>query len=269
LGKVEPWSGGIAALHVPTAAITDYRRVTSTLAHELRTRGVVVLTGHRIAGIDPLGSRLKVSTKQGDVLADLLIGCAGVLSDRVAMMAGATLQTRIVPFRGEYFHLRDRAARRVRGLIYPVPDPALPFLGVHATPKLDGSVEVGPNAVLALSREGYAWGDVQPFDLVDMASFPGFWRMGKRFWRTGVTEAVRSLSRKAFAHDAAKLLPGLAPTDLGARGAGVRAQAVSESGLLEDDFVFERSESALHVLNAPSPAATASFAIGRHVAGMT
>jgi L-2-hydroxyglutarate oxidase len=195
-----------------------------------------------------------------------LVNCAGLQSDRIARLAGLQPGVRIVPFRGEYYVLRVERRDLVRGLIYPVPDPALPFLGVHFTRGIDDVVEAGPNAVLALRREGYSWGDVSIGDIADWAAFPGFWRMARAQWRNAFTEIRRSLSRARFLESLQTLLPALRDGDIERGGSGVRAQAVGTDGRLIDDFFIQTGPDMLHVLNAPSPAATASLAIGREVA---
>jgi L-2-hydroxyglutarate oxidase LhgO len=194
-----------------------------------------------------------------------MIGCAGLHSDRVTRMEGATLDLCIVPFRGEYYELAPGRRDLVRGLIYPVPDPRFPFLGVHFTRRIDGSVEAGPNAVLALSREGYGKLQVRPRDVADIVGFPGFWRMASKYWRTGLAELTRSLSKSAFAKALARLVPDIEPEDLEPGGAGIRAQALRPNGELEDDFVIVDRPRALHVCNAPSPAATASLSIAMEI----
>jgi L-2-hydroxyglutarate oxidase LhgO len=209
-----------------------------------------------------------VETGRGAFSAGFLINCAGLHSDRMVRMAGQRPEVMIIPFRGEYFELAREREHLVRGLIYPVPDPALPFLGVHFTRRVTGGVEAGPNAVLAFSREGYHRSDADATSLLTMLSFAGFWRMGRKHWRTGVDEWRRSLSQKAFARALRRLLPELSSADLRPGGAGVRAQAVGRDGRLVDDFQFVLAERMLHVCNVPSPAATASLPIGRSIVHM-
>lgn len=197
----------------------------------------------------------------------MLVNCAGLHADRVAELAGVRPRARIVPFRGEYYELNPDKRHLVRGLIYPVPDPSLPFLGVHLTRMLDGSVHAGPNAVLALCREGYRWRDVSPRDLAGVARFPGSWRLARRYaFPVGFDEVRRSLSRRRFARSLARLVPAVEPGDITRHGSGVRAQAVLPDGSLADDFIVERAPGQVHVLNAPSPAATSALEIARHVA---
>ncbi|HEY7115261.1 MAG TPA: L-2-hydroxyglutarate oxidase, partial [Tepidisphaeraceae bacterium] len=209
---------------------------------------------------------LVLHTTRGEVECRNLVNCAGLQSDRVARMCGLDPAVRIVPFRGEYYQLRPQAQPLVRNLIYPVPNPAFPFLGVHFTRMAEGGIEAGPNAVLALSRHGYSWKRINPRDLAGTLFFPGFWRMARKFWKTGFGEMHRSLSKKAFHRALSRLLPELKIEDLEPGGAGVRAQAMEPSGALVDDFRIQTAPRMIHVLNAPSPAATASISIGRHIA---
>jgi L-2-hydroxyglutarate oxidase len=219
-----------------------------------------------LLGTEVLGARAgAVLTSRGDLAADLVVACAGLQADVVARRLGHDPTARIVPFRGEYRVLAPDAAHLVRGLVYPVPDPELPFLGVHLTRGVDGSVHAGPNAVLALAREGYTWGTVSWPDLRDTLTFPGFWRLARRHHRTGAKEVARSVSPHRFADSVRRLVPELRDEDLLPSPAGVRAQAVRPDGSLVDDFLVERSGSVVHVLNAPSPAATSAFEIARHI----
>jgi len=236
------------------------------MGKRLATLGGEVRTDHRVLVIRREGRQLILETSGGEVRTSSLVNCAGLQSDRIARLAGIEPGVRIVPFRGEYYKLRPERAGLVRGLIYPVPDPALPFLGVHFTRGIDDVVEAGPNAVLALKREGYGWGDISVTDVLDWASFPGFWRMARAQWRSGAAEVARSLSRRRFHESLKALLPALAKDDIERGGSGVRAQAVSRDGRLVDDFHIQEAPGMVHVLNAPSPAATASLAIGREVA---
>jgi L-2-hydroxyglutarate oxidase len=252
---IEPAVACLAALHVTSTGITDYGAVCQVLAGLITAAGGTLRLGTRVTGIGAGG----VHTDTGEVPADLVVNCAGLHSDR---LAGRPADTRIIPFRGEYFHLR-RAV--VRGLVYPVPDPALPFLGVHLTRGVDGSVHAGPNAVLAGAREGYTWGRISARDLAEVARYPGLWRLARRHLGTGIAEVRRSLSRRRFAADLARLVPGVVPADLVRAPAGVRAQAVTRAGTLVDDFLLLRRPGQVHILNAPSPAATSSLEIARWV----
>jgi L-2-hydroxyglutarate oxidase len=264
--RVEPHAQGVAALHSPHTAIADYPAVARALAADLVDRGADLLLGTRFAAARQDTGSLHVATSQGEIRTRSLINCAGLHADQVARMMGAEVDVTIVPFRGEYYFIRPERHALVRGLIYPVPDPGLPFLGVHFTRTVDGRVEAGPNAVWAFAREGYQLTTVDLADLAGMARSRAFWRLARRYWRTGLTEFRRSLSKQAFAHALQRLVPAIQVGDLLPGGAGVRAQAVAADGSLIDDFVIAHSWQALHVLNAPSPAATASLSIGEYVA---
>lgn len=262
----EPHAAGVAALFVPETGIVDYREVAAAYVREIERRGGQVRTGARVTAIATRGNRVGVDWAGGHLEARVLVACAGLGSDRVARMAGLSLDVAIVPFRGEYWMLAPERASLIRNLLYPVPDPRFPFLGVHFTRRLGGGVEAGPNAVLALKREGYTRTSFDARDAWDLARWPGFWRMAARHWRMGLDEQRRSLSRRAFARACAVLVPEVTEQDLTPGGAGVRAQAVARDGALVDDFAFAESAHMVHVLNAPSPAATASLAIGEEVA---
>ena len=266
LREYEPEVVGVAGLWVQETGIVDYALVADAMSHRLTRLGGEVRTNHRVLRIRRLGRQIILETSGGHVVTSRMVNCAGLQSDRVARLAGLEPGVRIVPFRGEYYTLRPERSGLVRGLIYPVPDPALPFLGVHFTRGIDGIVEAGPNAVLALKREGYSWTEISLTDVVDWASFPGFWRMAARQWRSGLSEIARSLSRRRFLKSLRSLLPTLAEDDIERGGSGVRAQAVGVDGKLLDDFCIQEAPGMLHVLNAPSPAATASLAIGRNLA---
>ena len=269
LREIEPQASAVAGIQSPETAIVDYRRVAETLAAELTGSGVTLERGFHVASIGRTPGELRLGAVDGRVVtARHLVNCAGLQSDRVARLAGATVDVQIVPFRGEYYMLRPERRNLVRGLIYPVPDPEFPFLGVHFTRTIHGDVEAGPNAVLALAREGYTWSRVRPAELLATLRFPGFRAMARKYWRTGVYEMYRSLSKRAFVHALQRLVPALSADDIRPGGAGVRAQAVTPDGALVDDFRIVQSPDAVHVLNAPSPAATASLAIGRHIAGI-
>lgn len=262
----EPEVVGLAGLWIDETGVVDYSQVTEAMALRLARLGGEVRTGHRVVSITPDRPGFVIGTAAGDIRASRLVNCAGLQSDRVARLAGVEPGVRIVPFRGEYYVLRAERRDLVRGLIYPVPDPALPFLGVHFTRGIDDVVEAGPNAVLALRREGYSWSDVSVRDIADWTAFPGFWRMARAQWRNGLTEIRRSLSRARFLKSLQTLMPALKDEDIERGGSGVRAQAVGVDGRLIDDFFIQTGPDMLHVLNAPSPAATASLAIGREVA---
>jgi L-2-hydroxyglutarate oxidase len=266
--EIEPGVAGIAGLFVPETGIADYPAVARAYGRRIEAQGGRVLTGARVAAVRRDGAGLAVETARGAVSCKLLINCAGLQSDRIARLCGAEPDVRIFPFRGEYYELAPEARGRVRGLIYPVPDPRFPFLGVHLTRRVDGSVEAGPNAVLAWRREGYRKGSFSPRDTAEIVTWGGFWKMAGRFWRTAAMEAWRSAVKSVFLRDLQRLLPDLRAEDLAPGGAGVRAQALDGQGRLVDDFRIVQSERAIHVLNAPSPAATASLSIGAKIAEM-
>jgi len=262
----EPEAVGVAALHVPDAGVVDYPALASHLAHELVESGADLLLGTAVSAVDHVGDRVAVTCGDEQFRVRVLVNCAGLQSDHVAVLAGATPSIRIVPFRGEYYQLAAEAADLVRGLIYPVPDPRFPFLGVHFTRRIDGSVEVGPNAVLALGREHYRGASPRWSEVRETLSTEGFRRLAYRHWRSGARELMSSRSRTLYSRLARRLVPAIRRSHLRQGGAGVRAQAVTADGALVDDFVIERVGRTVHVLNAPSPGATASVAIGRHIA---
>ena len=265
----EPHAAGIAGLFVAETGIVDYRAVARAYAAEVTRRGGSVVTRARALGIASKGERIRVESTVGAYEARTLVACAGLESDRLARMAGLAPDVAIVPFRGEYWMLAPERSHLVRNLVYPVPDPAFPFLGVHFTRRIGATprIEAGPNAVLALAREGYRRASFNVRDAWDAARWPGFWRMARKNWRAGLHEQARSLSRSAFARACAKLVPDVTAGDLVPGGAGVRAQAVRRDGVLVDDFAFAEGPRMVHVVNAPSPAATASLAIAEDVAG--
>ncbi len=264
--EIEPHAAGIRAIHSPTTAITDYPGVAAAMCARFEERGGRVRTGSPVTGIRTGRDGITLQTPGARLEAAHLLSCAGLYADRVARMAGAELDVRIIPFRGEYMLLAPERGALVNGLIYPVPDPTLPFLGVHLTRTVTGEVEAGPNAVLAFDREGYSVLDVSLRDTAESLGFPGLWRMASRFIGVGLYEYYRSFSKVAFVNAVRRLLPEVNVQDVRRGGAGVRAQAMGRDGRLLDDFVIRHSERAVHVLNAPSPAATASLAIGEHLA---
>jgi len=265
----EPHVRGIAALHVPSTGICDYRAVAEKLGELIVKEGGEVHLNRAVTRILPRRDDVVVRTGGGDLLGTQVVVCGGLRCDELARAAGVDPGIRIIPFRGEYTGFSDRAAALVKGLIYPVPDPAFPFLGVHATRGIDGYVHAGPNAVLALAREGYSWGTVKPKEFLATITYPGMLRIAKEHWRYGFGEMHRSLSRNAMAKQIQRMLPDVRAEDLSPAGAGVRAQAVKADGTLVDDFLFVEQGSGrgsvLHVLNAPSPAATAALPIGREI----
>jgi L-2-hydroxyglutarate oxidase len=266
--EYEPAATGISGLSVPETGIVDFAAVTRAYATRVRQRGGEVRLGTRLRRCRRRPDELVLETTRGDVRCRHLINCGGLWADRVARLCGVEPGVDIVPFRGEYHELAPRARSLVRGLIYPVPDPRFPFLGVHFTRTIHGGVEAGPNAILALSRRGYSAWSVCLRDALEMVTYGGFWRLAVRYWKTGVGEVYRSLNKPALARALQRLVPAIRTDDLRLAGAGVRAQAVDPSGALVDDFHIVEAERMIHVLNAPSPAATASISIGRMIAGM-
>ncbi len=263
---VEPHAAGLAGLFVPETGIIDYVALARSFAGDIEAAGGQIRTGSAVEAIESSSAAVTVRTRRERFSAGLLVACAGLESDRVARLARLPSEVRIVPFRGEYCELAPEARYRVRNLIYPVPDPDLPFLGAHLTRRVDGAIEAGPNAILAWRRDGYERGSFSLRDAGSMLGFPGFWRMGRRLATTGAREYLRAWSRSRFVGALQRLVPELTERDLRPAGCGIRAQAVDRAGHLVDDFVFAEGERMLHVLNAPSPAATASMAIGRILA---
>jgi len=266
--EIEPHAAGVAALRVPEEGIADYPGVCRALAREIEKRGGEVRTGMAVVGLRRDRDGWTLETPAGEVGADLLVNCAGLHSDRIARLAGETVTLRTVPFRGEYFLLRPDRQHLVRHLIYPVPDPAFPFLGVHFTRRATGGIEAGPNAVLAFAREGYRKTDIDVRDLAEALAFPGLWRFLARYPAMAWSELRRSFSKELFARTLQRLVPEIRAGDLAPGGAGVRAMAMLPDGTLVEDFHFVERPGALHVLNAPSPAATASLTIGAEIVRM-
>ena len=263
--EIEPHAAGIRALWSPRSGIIDFRRVALAYAEEVRARGGAILTGREVRGIQERGGERVVQTSGGDLVCRNLVSCAGLYSDRVAAMTGAAGTERIVPFRGDYYTLLPRARHLVRGLIYPVPDTRFPFLGVHFGATMDGRIRAGPNAVLAFAREGYRRTDLSFRDLSETLAFPGFRRLAGKYWRTGIAEMWRDWSKRAFTARLQRYVPEIRGEDLFFGPSGVRAQSLSADGTLVEDFSIGESPGVLHVRNAPSPAATASLAIGREL----
>jgi len=273
LKELEPHARGIRGLHVPETGIVDYKKVAAAYADKIRAEGGDIRLSQRVVGLLDRPDEVVLQTSGGDYRTKYLINCCGLQSDLIAKMARGAKQDgeaehRIIPFRGEYYKIAPERQFLVRNLIYPVPNPTFPFLGVHFTRMAKGGVEAGPNAVLAYAREGYRHTNINVKDLWQTISFRGFWAMTGKYWQTGFGELYRSLSKGAFVRALQKLLPEIRESDLVPGGAGVRAQAVSASGALVDDFVIKQSHRAIHVLNAPSPGATASLAIGQQICEM-
>jgi L-2-hydroxyglutarate oxidase LhgO len=268
LHQIEPHATGLRALVVPSTAITDFGAVCEKYAELIEAQAGAILTSAEVTGIRANADEIVVETGRGAFAASHLINCAGLFSDRVSRMAGGETDVIIIPFRGEYYDLTPERSSLVRALIYPVPEPQFPFLGVHFTRRISGTVDAGPNAVLAFRREGYQRTDFNPRDLASSLAFPGFWRIAAKHWRSGLGEFHRSFSKRAFVRALRRLLPELRDEDLVPGGSGVRAQALKRDGTLVNDFQFVPSGRMLHVLNVPSPAATASLEIGRAIGGM-
>ena len=265
LEELEPHTAGIKAIHVPESGIVDYPGVCSKLGELLQAGGTEIRLNARVTGIRQSTDFVAVTTESDTIQATQVVNCTGLHSDRIARMSGQKFRERIIPFRGEYYTLKPEAQHLCRTLIYPVPDPEFPFLGVHFTRMIEGGVECGPNAVLALAREGYTWGKVSPRDLFESLTYPGFLRLAFRYWKTGLGEMWRSLSKAAFVRALQVLVPEIKSEHLEVAPAGVRAQALAPEGKLVDDFLILRSERVLNVCNAPSPAATASLNIGKTI----
>jgi L-2-hydroxyglutarate oxidase len=261
----EPHVRGLEALWVPSTGICDYRAVAEKIGELVVKEGGEIHLGRTVTGLAPRSADVIVRTDQGDLLGARAVVCGGLRCDELAKAAGVDPGVRVIPFRGEYSGFTEEAAELVEGLIYPVPDPAFPFLGVHATRGIDGHVHAGPNAVLALAREGYDWGTVKPKELLGSLFYPGMLRVARRHWRYGLGEVHRSFSRSAMVAQLQRMLPEVEARHLTPGGAGVRAQAVQPDGTLVDDFLFLEQGRILHVLNAPSPAATAALPIGREI----
>ena len=266
--ELEPNAAGIAAIHVAATGIVNYSQVCAKYAEIIRAQGGQLHLGARVNTIRHTGDGHVIETSQGEFQSRFLINCAGLHSDRVARMSGEEPQARIVPFRGEYYELKPGKRHLVRGLIYPVPNPDFPFLGVHCTRMIDGTVHLGPNAVLAFKREGYRKSDINLRDLADTLFYPGFWKLAAKNASEGMREVVRSSSKAAFTRSLQRLVPAIQADDIVPCKAGVRAQALRPDGALVDDFLIIQSARAVHVCNAPSPGATASLEIGNHVAGV-
>ncbi|WP_094509084.1 L-2-hydroxyglutarate oxidase [Brucella thiophenivorans] len=266
LKLLEPNISGSGAILVPSTGIVDYREICTAMAQLLRDKNAELLTGGRVVSIHEDGSGVTIGLDNGhNVRAERMIACAGLQSDRIARIGGLKPRHHILPFRGEYYTLPQSRSAIVKRLIYPVPDPALQFLGIHLTRMIDGRITVGPNAVLGFHREGYPKLSFNAKDMLDMAGFGGFWRLARAHWRTGLDEFSNSISRKRYLEMCQKYCPSLTMADMTKPGAGIRAQAVMEDGTLLQDFLFMQTERQLHVCNAPSPAATSSIPIGREI----
>jgi L-2-hydroxyglutarate oxidase len=265
LRELEPHTRGVAALHVPVSGIVDYTGMAEALARLVTEAGHTVQTGAEVRDLDVRRDRVTVQTTAGDVPARYVVNCAGLYADRIAAMSGQAPGVLIVPFRGEYYELTPEAHHLCRNLIYPVPDPAFPFLGVHFTRMIDGRIECGPSAVLAFAREGYRFGDVDWGELLETLTYPGFVKLSRRYWRKGVWELRQALSKRTYLRSLRHLVPEVQADDLVPAPSGVRAQALLPNGDLVDDFLIRETDRVVNVLNAASPAATASLKVGEHV----
>ena len=264
--EYEPYAAGIAGLYVPETGITDYTQVTETYAKIISDSGGEIRTRYKFLSSIKVGTEIILQTSNGEVRTKFLVNCGGLQSDRIAKLCGVEPGLQIVPFRGEYYKIKKDKEYFVKNLIYPVPDPKFPFLGVHFTRMINGGIEAGPNAVLAFKREGYSHKNFSPKDVLQMVSYNGFWKMAAKHYMMGMHEFYRSLSKAAFVKALQKLIPDIEYDDVHPEGAGVRAQALEPDGKLVDDFRFVEAEKMIHVLNAPSPAATASLSIGKTIA---
>ena len=265
LREHEPHVAGVKAIWSPNTGIIDFTKVSEAYSIEMREGGGDLITNAQVRSISRRNGNLHLETTAGDISAKSIINCAGLHADSVARMMGVDIGVRIIPFRGEYYSIKPERAGLVNGLIYPVPDPTLPFLGVHFTKRINGSVEAGPNAVLALKREGYSKTSFAPGDALGTLTYPGFWRMSMKYWKTGLGEQYRSMVKSVFVKSLQTLVPEIRSDDLYAPGSGVRAQAVDRGGGLLQDFSIAETEGAIHVLNAPSPGATSSLSISRYI----
>jgi (S)-2-hydroxyglutarate dehydrogenase len=263
--EIEPHVNCVGALHVASTGIVDFKKVAAQYVTLLHAEGVVMSLGEKVTALKEVSGGYRVKTLKTEFETKFLISCVGLYSDRMAENAKADPRMKIVPFRGEYWHLQDSKSYLVKNLIYPVPNPNFPFLGVHMTRLIDGSIHAGPNAVLAASREGYSWSVINGRDLLETFTYPGFWKLAKTYYGEGFREIYRSLSKSAFLKSVQELVPEVQSNDLVRGQAGVRAQSVQRDGNLLDDFHLIQKPNAIFVLNAPSPAATASLEIGRHI----
>ena len=263
--ELEPHAAGIRGIHIPSTGIVDYGKVAGKFADLIVNQGGQVFLLHEVVGLKSFDGQTIIETTQGEITAKLVINCAGLQSDKISRLANAKIDLQIIPFRGEYYDLVSSKRDCLKSLIYPVPDPRFPFLGVHFTRRIGGGIEAGPNAVLAFKREGYLKRSFDGRDVMELATFPGFWLMAAKYWQTSLGEYYRSWSKAAFVHALQRLMPDISANDLVPGGSGVRAQALDTHGKLIDDFYFSLTARIVHVCNVPSPAATASIAIGRYI----
>ena len=268
LREIEPHVAGVGAIYVQCAGIVNYKGVCQKLAELLTAKGHIIKFNHTVEGVFQTNGTVSVKTDKGTIQAKQMINCGGLFSDRIAKESGIQTTVKIVPFRGEYFKLTENAKHKVNGLIYPLPDPAFPFLGVHFTRMINGDVECGPNAVFAFKREGYSKTSFSFKDTIDTLNYSGFWKLAGKHWKMGLNEMHRSLSKAAFLKSLQKLIPSITEDELTVAPSGVRAMALQQNGEILDDFSFHKTENQLHVINAPSPAATAGLAIGDEICKM-
>ncbi|MFC0272746.1 L-2-hydroxyglutarate oxidase [Metabacillus herbersteinensis] len=265
LHEIEPHVNGMRAIHVPMAGIVNYKQVAEKMRELIIQKGGEILLNHKVLSINETSKEVIIETNQGEITGAYFINCAGLHSDRIAKLAKVKTDVRIIPFRGEYYQLKPEKRELVKNLIYPVPNPNFPFLGVHFTRMIDGTIDVGPNAVLSLKREGYSKTDINLLDMKDVLYFKGFWKLAGQYMKEGTDEIIRSFSKKRFIQSAQKLMPDITEDDIIPGPAGVRAQALKNDGTLVDDFFIMAGQRSIHVLNAPSPAATASLEIGKEI----
>ncbi|WP_394137757.1 L-2-hydroxyglutarate oxidase [Cytobacillus oceanisediminis] len=265
LHEIEPHVNGMKAIHVPMAGIVNYKHVSEKMAEIIRKKGGDILLNHKVLSIDETAQEVIVETSKGEIRGSYYINCGGLHSDRIAKLAQLKTDVKIVPFRGEYYMLKPEKSSLVKNLIYPVPNPNFPFLGVHFTRMINGSIDVGPNAVLSFKREGYKKTDINLADLMEVISYKGFWKLAGKYMKEGMDEMIRSVSKELFMKNVQKLMPDIQKEDIVPGPAGVRAQALKDDGSLVDDFFIIPGKRSIHVLNAPSPAATASIEIGKEI----
>ncbi|CAM3396663.1 L-2-hydroxyglutarate oxidase [Aeromicrobium ponti] len=265
LNEIEPHVNGMKAIHVPMAGIVNYKQVSEKMAEVIKEKGGDILLNHKVLSIDETEQEVIVETRKGEIRGSYYINCGGLHSDRIAKLAQLKTDVKIVPFRGEYYMLKPEKSSLVKNLIYPVPNPNFPFLGVHFTRMINGSIDVGPNAVLSFKREGYKKTDINLADLMEVISYKGFWKLAGKYMKEGMDEMIRSASKELFMKNVQKLMPEIQKEDIVPGPAGVRAQALKDDGSLVDDFFIIPGKRSIHVLNAPSPAATASIEIGKEI----
>lgn len=268
INEIEPYVNGLKAIHVPQAGITNYKKVAKKYEEVLSSKNVDFYFNHKVLDIETLGESVSLKTSKSDFQTKKLINCGGLYSDKLARMTLQDLEYKIVPFRGEYYDLKPSAYHLVKGLIYPVPDPNFPFLGVHFTKTIEQGVESGPNAVFAFKREGYRKRDINLPEFAESLTYSGFRSLAMKHWKAGSMEMYRSFSKKAFVNSLQKLIPSITSEDVVKGGSGVRAQALKKDGSMVDDFLILHSDNIINVCNAPSPAATASLAVGEHIASL-